>query len=36
MPKYGRGLNREMVAMGKSGRIGEPFGIHEVYQLIEM
>lgn len=36
MPKYGRGLNREMVAMGKSGRIGEPFGIQQVYQLIEM
>lgn len=36
MAKYGRGLNRELVAMVNSGQIMEPFGIREVYRLIEM
>jgi hypothetical protein len=36
MPKYGRGLNRELVAMVNAGRIQEPFEIREVRQLIEI
>jgi len=34
--KYGRGLNREMVAMVNSGQIKEPFSISDVYRLIDL
>ena len=30
MPKYDRGLNREIVAAVNIGTIGEPFGIAEI------
>jgi hypothetical protein len=35
MPKYGRGLNRELVAMVNAGHIREPFGVSEVRKMIE-
>ncbi len=34
MPKYGRGLNREIVAAVNKGSIVEPFGVREVRRLI--
>lgn len=35
MPKYGRGLNREMVAAVNRGFITEPFTVKEVRWLIK-
>ena len=35
MPKYGRGLNREIVAAVNSGMIQEPFSIKDVRKLIK-
>ena len=35
MPKYGRGLNREVVAAVNRGSITEPFTVGEVRQLIK-
>ena len=35
MPKYGRGLNREVVAAVNRGSITEPFTVREVRRLIE-
>ncbi|MDO9230677.1 MAG: hypothetical protein Q7U03_14070 [Syntrophales bacterium] len=34
MPKYGRGLNREVVAAVNAGLIAEPFAVREVRGLI--
>ena len=34
MPKYGRGLNREIVAAVNKGSIIEPFSVREVRWLI--
>jgi hypothetical protein len=34
MAKYGRGLNREIVAAVNAGEIKEPFGIPEVKMLV--
>ena len=34
MPKYGRGLNREVVAAVNMGDITEPFSVREVRHLI--
>ncbi len=34
MPKYGRGLNREVVAAVNEGSISEPFSVREVRALI--
>ena len=35
MPKYGRGLNRELVAAINKGLISEPFSVKDVRKLIE-
>ena len=35
MPKYGRGLNRELVAAVNRGLIPEPFSVKDVRKLIE-
>ncbi len=35
MPKYGRGLNREVVAAVNKGSITEPFTVREVRRLIK-
>ena len=35
MPKYGRGLNREVVAAVNGGFIAEPFTVKEVRWLIK-
>lgn len=34
MPKYGRGLNREIVAEVNSGMILEPFRVADVHKMI--
>jgi hypothetical protein len=36
MPKYGRGLNRELVSAVNAGEIKEPFGTEDVRQLIAL
>jgi hypothetical protein len=35
MPKYGRGLNREVVAAVNRGTISEPFSVKQVRWLIK-
>ena len=35
MPKYGRGLNREVVAAVNEGFISEPFSVREVRSLVK-
>ena len=35
MPKYGRGLNREVVAAVNRGSISEPFSVKQVRWLIK-
>ena len=35
MPKYGRGLNREVVASVNRGSISEPFSVKQVRWLIK-
>jgi hypothetical protein len=35
MPKYGRGLNREIVAAVNNGYISEPFSVKQVRWLIK-
>jgi hypothetical protein len=35
MPKYGRGLNREVVAAVNLGHISEPFSVKQVRWLIK-
>lgn len=35
MAKFGRGLNREVVAEVNSGRIKEPFGVADVRKMIQ-
>jgi len=35
MPKYGRGLNREVVAAVNKGTISEPFSVKQVRWLIK-
>jgi hypothetical protein len=35
MPKYGRGLNREVVAAVNRGSITEPFSVREVRRMIK-
>ncbi|QZY56654.1 hypothetical protein [Crassaminicella profunda] len=35
MPKYGRGLNREIVGAVNIGMILEPFSINEVREFVE-
>ena len=35
MPKYGRGLNREIVGAVNSGLISEPFSIKDIRKLIK-
>lgn len=36
MPKYGRGLNRELVAAVNAGIIKEPFSISDIKELISI
>jgi hypothetical protein len=36
MPKYGRGLNREIVAAVNSGLITEPFSTRDIRKLIKI
>lgn len=36
MAKYGRGLNRELVAAVNTGLISEPFSVKDVRKLIEV
>lgn len=35
MPKYGRGLNRELVAAVNTGLVSEPFSVKDVRKLIK-
>ncbi len=35
MPKYGRGLNRELVAAVNTGLVSEPFSVKDVRRLIK-
>lgn len=35
MPKYGRGLNREIVAEVNRGTISEPFSVKDIRSLIK-
>jgi hypothetical protein len=36
MAKYGRGLNREIVAAVNAGSISEPFSVEDVIKLIKI
>ena len=36
MPKYGRGLNRELVAAVNTGLVSEPFSAKDVRKLINV
>jgi hypothetical protein len=35
MPKYGRGLNKELVEAVKMGSVSEPFSVKDLRSLIE-
>jgi len=36
MPKYGRGLNRELVGAVNAGMVEEPFSTSEVRKLVQL